>query len=84
MKPETAALLEKHMKAGKFQFISTDLGLELEYSITDQEKEELAKAEYGQSLAGPVDELFIKIMKKTIQLAVEKAKQEFSDKLSDL
>lgn len=90
MKSETMSLLSKHQKSGKFQFISTDLGLELEHSLTDQEKMELVQCEYspkGIRADYPcinVDELFVKIMRQVVKMAAQQAKIEVLDKLSEL
>lgn len=84
MKKETIELLEQFLKDRKFQFIDSSRGLELEYSITDEEKTKLVNLEYGNHLSSSVDELFVAIMKKLVKLAVEKAKEDFKDKLTEL
>lgn len=76
MKPETAALLKKLLEEKKFRFIDSDLGLELEYEFTDEEKRELVEAEYGTSLTAPIDELLIVVMKKLARAASDKVRQD--------
>lgn len=79
MKPETAALLEKFHKSGRFQFIGSELGLELEHDLADEEKMEVVQAEYGTSLTGTVDDLFVAIMKKVVRLTGHKVKKELTE-----
>lgn len=84
MKTETAALLEKFHLSSRLKFIASEKGLELEHDLTDQEKLELVTTEYGNTIVGNIDGLFIKIMKNLIHLAAEKAKIEFKDRLTEL
>jgi hypothetical protein len=84
MKSETAALLEKFHLSNRLKFIESDKGLELEHDLSDEEKTHLVSLEYGKTLVGDVDGLFVKIIKNLVKLAAAKAKEEFRDKLSEL
>jgi hypothetical protein len=84
MKPETIKLLEKFHTSKRFEFSEAPEGLSLDHDLTDAEKLELVEAEYGKTLSAPVDKLFVAIMKKLIQSAIEKAKADFPDRLSEL
>jgi hypothetical protein len=84
LKAETKQLLEKFHSSKRFRFLDTEKGLEFEHDLTDEEKLELVTAEYGEKLTSGVDELFVVIVKKLVQLTVEKAKELFADKLSEL
>lgn len=84
MKAETVKLLENFHSSKRFNFIDSDKGLEMEHDLTDQEKQNLVETEYGKTIVGSVDDLFVKIMRNVIRLAVKQAKHELKDRLSDL
>lgn len=84
MKQETAVLLEKFHLDKRLQFNLTDTGVELQHDLNVEEKLLIVNTEYGPTLAGTLDDLFVAIVRKLIKLAVEKAKIEFGDKLSEL
>lgn len=76
MKPETAALLKKFHNSKRLQFLSTERGLELDHDLSDEEKLELVQNEYGNSLTGSVDDLFVVIIKKIVRMASDKVRQD--------
>lgn len=84
MKHETSILLEKFHSDKRLKFVDSEVGLELEHDLSDQEKTELVQTEYGQTVVGDLDILFVKIMKELISIAVEKAKQMYKNQLSEL
>lgn len=84
MKVETAQLLQNYINDNRLHFADVDNKLELHHDLTDEEKSHLVHIEYGTSLTSSVDELFITIIKKVIQLAIETAKAQYKDKLSEL
>lgn len=83
MKQETASLISKYTKANRLSFEEATDGLSLNHNLTDEEKLELVKLEYGNHITGDIDELFIRIMRNVIKMAITYAKEEY-DKLSDL
>lgn len=84
MKSETLTLLQNYHTSGKIKFISTNLGLELEHSLSDEEKFQIVTTEYGTSLVNTTDDLFVTIIKKLVRNARKEKDLDFKDRLSEL
>jgi hypothetical protein len=74
MKPQTLQLLKKHLD--RFKFDTSPEGLNFEHDLSDDEIKEIVESEYGTTLTGSVEELFIAIIKKLIKQGMEHAKKE--------
>lgn len=74
MKIETATKLQEYSQSEKLKFTVVDSGIDVTYTLTDEEIQELVELEYGKTLQS-VPELFKCILAKVVKLAVEKAKE---------
>lgn len=70
MKPSTAEKLKELVQSQSVTFTASDKGIEVDYTLTDEELREFVELEYGQTSQNVVD-LFKCILKEAIKLAKE-------------
>lgn len=75
MKKETAELLRNYLHLGQIRFGPAESGIEIDYTLTDEELLTLVETEYGKTQQD-VQKLFQCILRTAIKAASDLAKAE--------